>query len=73
MPVPFKDGVDLVKLKQSPYNLSLRDQEAIDQVIDLLVQQGRIKKVPLSQLSIAASPAFIIWKNSKPRVVVDLR
>jgi hypothetical protein len=37
MLVLFKNGVDLAKLKQSPYNLSPRDQEVIDQVIDLLV------------------------------------
>jgi hypothetical protein len=73
MPIPFRDDVDLSKLKQSPYNLSLRDQEAINKVIDPLVEQGRVKRVPLGKPSAAASPAFMVWKKGKPRVVVDLR
>ena len=32
-----------------------------------------MEKVLLEQPSAAASPAFIVWKNGKPRVVVDLR
>lgn len=73
MPIPFREDADLTKLKQAPYNLSKRDEEAIDAIIDPLVAQGRVKKVPLGQPSAAASPAFVVWKNNKPRVVVDLR
>lgn len=73
MPVPFREDADLSKLKQAPYNLSKRDEEAIDAVIDPLIKEGRVKKVPLGKPSAAASPAFVVWKNNKPRVVVDLR
>lgn len=73
MPIPFRPDADISRLKQSPYNLSRRDQDAIDTIIDPLVEQGRVKKVPLGQPSAAASPAFVVWKNNKPRVVVDLR
>ena len=38
-----------------------------------MVAQGRVEKVPLGQPSAAASPAFVVWKNRKPRVVIDLR
>src|SRR5204862_3497090 len=31
------------------------------------------QKVPRGQPSAVASPAFVIWKNGKSRVVVDLR
>jgi len=31
-----------------------------------------VEKVPLGQPSAAASPAFVVWKNSKPRVIIDL-
>jgi len=31
-----------------------------------------VEKVPLRQPSAAASPAFVVWKNGKPRVIVDL-
>ncbi|RMZ85683.1 hypothetical protein DV736_g6568, partial [Chaetothyriales sp. CBS 134916] len=73
MPIPFKRDVDLRKLKRPPYNLSLRDQKAIDEVVDPLRRQGRVKRVPLGQPSTAASPAFVVWRLNKPRVVVDLR
>src|SRR5256886_14762521 len=73
MPIPFRDEKDLTGLKQAPFSLSRRDQEVINKVLDPLVQQGRVKKVPLGQPSAAASPAFVIWKNGKPGVVVDLR
>ena len=47
IPILFKDSVDLRKLKQAPYNLSLKDQHAINEVIDPLREQGRVKGVPL--------------------------
>ena len=31
-----------------------------------------MEKVPLRQLSVAASPAFVVWKNDKLRVIIDL-
>ena len=72
MPIPFKDEKDLSGLKQSAYNLTKRDQEAINEILDPLVTQGQVEKVPLGQLSATSSLAFIVWKNGKPRVVVDL-
>ena len=37
MPIPFKDEKDLSGLKQSAYNLTKRDQEAISGILDPLV------------------------------------
>ena len=36
MPIPFKDELDVEGLKQSPYNLSRRDQKALDSIMDPL-------------------------------------
>ena len=60
MLIPFRDEKDLTGLKQAPFSLSRRDQEAINRVLDPLVQQGRVEKVPLGQPSAAASPAFVV-------------
>ena len=38
MPIPFRDEKDLAGLKQAPFNLSRRDQEAINKVLDPFVQ-----------------------------------
>ena len=73
MPIPFYDGYDLSKLKQAPYSQSLRDERAIDEVLNPLRDQGRIVPVPLGKPSPVAAPAFVVWKNKKPRVVVDMR
>ena len=73
MPIPFKSDADLKRLKLPPFSLSLQYRKAADDILDPLVVQGRVKKVPLGKPSAAASPAFIIWKNDKPRLVVDLR
>ena len=72
MLILFKDEKDLSELKQSAYNLTKRDQKVISRILDPLVTQGQVEKVPLGQSSAASSPAFIVWKNEKPRVVVDL-
>ena len=39
MPIPFRDEKDLAGLKQAPFNLSRQDQEAINKVLDPLIQQ----------------------------------
>jgi hypothetical protein len=73
MPIPFRDESDIMGLKQNPYNMSRRDRIEMDKILDPLVEDGRIAKVPLGQPSAASSPAFIVWQKGKPRVVVDLR
>ena len=73
MPIPFIDEGDLKGLKQAPYNLTRKDRDAIDHILDPLVTEGRVEKVPLGKPSASSSPAFIVWKNGKPRMVVDLR
>lgn len=73
MGVPFKQDADLDNLKQRPYNLSRRDRAAFDSIIDPLREVGAVENVPLGHICPCASPAFIVWRNDKPRVVVDLR
>ena len=73
MPIPFKEGVNTDDLRQVPYNLSMRDRKAFDKLTDPLRKIGVIEPVPLGKPSQAASPAFIVWRGDKPRLVVDLR
>jgi hypothetical protein len=53
--------------------LSLKDRQAVDQILDPLKAMGVVENVPLGVPSPASSPAFVVWRDSKPRVVVDLR
>lgn len=73
MPIPFKDESDISGLKQSPYPMSPKDRHAMDSILDPLSEQGRVERVPLTSPSPASAPAFVVWRNGKPRVVVDLR
>ena len=65
MPILFKDNTNLSQLKQALYNLFKRDKKAINNIINLFIKQGQVKKVLLRKPSITASPTFIIWKNNK--------
>lgn len=73
MLIPFRDESDTSGLRQSAYNLSRKDQKGLDEVLKPPCKVGVIELVPLGQPSLTASPAFVVWKNGKPRVVVDLR
>lgn len=65
--IPIKPGETL----KSPgvYKLSERDKAVIDKTFDPLRKQGLLEpaKGPVGW------PVFVIWKNGKGRVVVDLR
>jgi hypothetical protein len=73
MPIPFKNGADVEDLKQVPYSLSIKDRRAMDEILDPLKDIGVVEDVPLGKPSPVSSPAFVVWKDGKPRVVVDLR
>jgi hypothetical protein len=73
MPIPLKPDANLSRLRQTPYSLSRKDQEALDSILDPLRASGVVEPVPLGDPSPAASPAFVVYKDGKPRMVVDLR
>lgn len=73
MEIPFKPDVNLDDLIQRPYNMSRRDRQAFDGIVDELVKMGVVEKVKVGENCAAAAPAFVVWRNNKPRVVVDLR
>ena len=60
MPIFFRNNADLFKLKQNPYSLLKRDQNAADSILNLLVKQKRVTKVLLGKPSAAVLPAFIV-------------
>jgi hypothetical protein len=78
MLIPFKPGVDIKDLRQTPFSLSMKDRANINAILDPLKEAGVIEDVPLGQPSPAASPAFMVYRNVPngdpiPRCVVDLR
>ncbi|KAJ8127870.1 hypothetical protein O1611_g5767 [Lasiodiplodia mahajangana] len=73
MPINFKDGVSTDDLNQRPYIISRRDRAAMDAILQPLTDAGVVEDIPLGQPCPVASPAFVVWRKGKPRVVVDLR
>jgi hypothetical protein len=72
MPIPFNDNADLKDLLQRPYNMSTRDKRAMNNILQSLTEIGAIEPVPLDEICAVASSAFVMWRNDKPRMVVDL-
>lgn len=73
MPIPFRQGVDFSDLKQVPYGMLRRDRIETNKIFDPLSEIGVVEKVPLGKPSPAASPAFLVWRDNKSRLVVDFR
>lgn len=73
MEIPFKDDATLEDLIQRPYNMSRRDRDAFDAIIKPLEDIGVVENVPLGDIYPCTSPAFLVWRDNKPRVVVDLQ
>lgn len=73
MPIPFKPDANLDDLPQRPYNMSPRDRAAFDSILKPLEEAGVVESVPLGEICPSSSPAFIVWRNDKPRLVVNLR
>lgn len=71
MTVPLRDDWEKEKLPTRPYPVSGRDRKAIDKVLDKLHDDGKVRWT--SSHSSFGLPVFVVWRNDKPRVVVDVR
>ena len=65
--------MNFTELKQALFELSQQDWNVIDTIMDPLIEQGWVEKVLLRQSSVMISSAFMIWKEEKSRVVMDLQ
>nr|GAT59874.1 TY3B-TY3B protein [Mycena chlorophos] len=65
--IPMKPGAEPVSLP--PFPVSPVNREVIDQQMDSWIQLGVIEP----SKSPWAAPVFIVYRNSKPRMVIDLR
>ena len=73
MPISFKNENNVKNLKQISYFMSLRDKKAMNEILDSFTQEGRIQKIFLKIVSSASFSVFVIWKNNKLRIVIDLK
>ena len=73
MLISFLNEENVIELKQALYNLSLRDRKAINDVLNSLIRQSRVQKIFLRKSLMISSFVFVIWKNDKSRIVINLK
>lgn len=73
MLISFKNNNDIFQLKQALFNLFMQNCWVMNLILDNLVKQQWVKKISLRELSLVMSSAFIMWRNEKSHVVVNLR
>lgn len=73
MPIVFKADADLSDLRQAAFNLSKRERDDMDTILDPMKKEGTLQPVPLGEPPPIATPAFVVYRNEKPRVVLDMR
>ena len=69
----FRDENDIASLKQSSYNLSVKDRKVMNDIFNSLIQQNRVEKIFLNKFFSTASLIFVIWRKNKLKVIVDLQ
>lgn len=71
LPTPSLDADPHAAGRPRLYKLSATDRLAVDTVFDVLAKTDRL--APLPHGSPVGWPVFVVWRNNKPRPVVDLR
>lgn len=69
--IMLKDGADLTS--RGPYHLNQQDKQALDTIFDRLHREGTRKLSYAEAGTHVGWPAFVVWRNNKPRVVIDIR
>jgi len=69
MQIPLKEGAVLES--KGRYRVSKRDEAIIDEFFDKARADGRMSAA--EEVIPVGWPVFVVWKNGKPRPVVDLR
>lgn len=73
MSMSFVDENNVIGLKQMSYSLIARDRKTIDDILDSLMRQDRLQKVSLKIILSIALSMFVVQKNDKSQVVINLR
>jgi hypothetical protein len=73
MSISFQNKKHIEELKQASYVMIVKDKKVMNEILDLLIKEEQIQKVFLSIISSASSSIFVIYKNDKSRIVVDLK
>ena len=62
-----------MKLKQTSYSMSIKNKKAMNEILNSLMKNDKIQKISLKTISSIALFVFVVWKNEKSRIIIDLK
>ena len=69
----FRDEINVIEFKQNSYSLTTKNKKAINEILNLLLKQNCIQKISLKISLITVLSTFVIWKNKKFKIVINLK
>lgn len=73
MSISFQNEKNVEELKQAFYFMTVKNKKVMNEILNSLMKEEQVQKVSLDTITSASSLAFIIYRNDKSRVIVDLR
>ena len=69
----FKNKFDIMSLKQALYFMSTRNKRIMNEMLNSFFEKKRIQKIFLKIVSSTSFFVFVIWKNEKSKIVINLK
>ena len=73
MLISFKNEKNIDGLKQAFFSMFAKNKKAMNEIFDFFVKNERVQKLFLKIIFSAFSPVFVIWKNNKSKIMMNLR
>ena len=73
MLISFLNEKNIIELKQTSFSFTTQNRKAIDKIFNFLLYQSQLQKMFLKQIFSTTSSTFVIWKNDKFKMMIDLR
>ena len=71
--ISFRNENNFSRFKQNFYFFTTRNRKTMNEIMNFLVTQDRIQKIFLKMFSATIFSIFVIWKNEKSRIIVDVK
>ena len=69
----FKNEKNIDDLKQTFFSMFAKNKKIINEIFDFFVKNKRVQKMFLKIIFLAFSFVFVIWKNNKSKIMINLK
>ena len=73
MSISFKNEKNVNELKQIFYFMFARNKKIMNEILNFLIENEKIQKISLKIMFFVVSSIFIVWKNNKFKIIIDLK